>query len=404
MRRALIILGLTLMLPLGGATAEASTPAAAVSTLVASARQRLDIWQAARHDLARTRARHGELAGRITALKRKNPPGGELQRLLRASLAAEHQLEAALSQVGRARADVERTVRGSVGRIDQEIRNLVPKLKTGSLTDRRAAARRINQLRDDRKALRNTLAALKDARATPRRDWSKYQVQVEPLDGPSELDEKADFVEDTRDKLGQKRQALASLLREARQEQQIARAARDFDTYVRIFDEEARSDRVTRQPNSRGAVVQTSATDTPSAGAGTDSQSESFSGGRGTEVPNAASPPQSVGNSVDPNLNTGTDGPGTALSDDGSGTKNGVQSPTVVAPEASAPSVARDINADLLLNLRVSDLEGQDLDLATLQRLIAELEDLDGFLAAQAASIRQRARTIEADEARDLNR
>jgi len=402
MRRALIILGLTVMLPLGAASAQAGTPAASVSTLVSSARQRLDVWQAARRELARTRARHGELAGRITALKRQGPPGGELQRLLRASLAAEHQLEAALSQVGRARANVQRTVRGSVGRIDQEIRSLVPKLKAGSLADRKAAARRINQLRDDRKALRDTLSALEDTRATPRRDWSKYQVQVEPLDGPSELDEKADFVEDTRDKLGQKRQALASLLREARQEQQIARAARDFDTYVRIFDEEARSDRVTRQPNNRGATLQTTAAEGPSAGA--DSQNESFSGGRGTDVPNTTNPPQSVGNTVDPNLNTGTNGPGTAVTDDTLGNKGAVQSPTVVSPEANAPSVARDINADLLLNLRVSELEGQDLDLATLQRLIAELEDLDGFLAAQAASIRQRARSIEADEARDLNR
>lgn len=399
MRRAVIIMGLLMGLSGPGRPVLAASPPASVNTLVTGTQNRLGVWQTARSELARTRNRQGALAGRITALKRDGAPSAELQRLLRASLAADQQLEAALTHEANARADVERGVRGGVARIDQEIRGLVPQLKTGPIDARRGAARRINELRDARKSLRDALAALDQAQVAPRRDWSRYQVQVEPLDGPSELDEKADFVEDTRDKLNEKRQALATLLKEARQEQQISRAARDFDTYVRIFDEEARSDRVTRQPTRGDSNEATSVGSPTGAGTPTD-QAGGFTGNRGNESP-PATPVENTGG-VDSNLGNGsptTDAPGDKV-----GSGDAVQGPTVSTPELSAPPVARDINPDLLLNLRVSQLEGQDLDLATLQRLIAELEDLDGYLAAQAASIRQRARKIEADEARDPGR
>lgn len=375
----------------GAPAANAGTPRASVKTLRAAATQQVEVWRQAGIRVARIRTRASELAGRIDTLKRSKRQPGELQRLLEVSLAAESTLERALAAQSAARDDVERTVRIGVSRIDSEIRALVPQLKTGPIVDRRAAARRINELRGSRTALRRALTTLEAEVGRSPRDWSRYQVRVEPLDGPVELAEKADFVEDTRDKLAKKRRAIAKLLQEAKEERQIARAARDFDTYVRIFDEEARSDRVTRRQ--RGNEIALAANEPGATRGGADpvedSATEAFSNnGRGTEAPNITDGPPNVGNSADDKLGSGQTPTG----------------PTVNTPDTSAAPVARDINADVLINLRVSQLAAQDLDLPTLLRLVEELEDLDEYLADQASSIRKRARALEADEAKDLRR
>lgn len=381
---------------------QAGTPKISVKTLVTGAQNQLQTWRGAEHRLAQTRATSTALAARIDHLKRSGRAGAQLQSQLRQSLNAEQQLRAALTQHADARNDVERTVRGGVARIDQEIRSLVPQLKAGPLADRKQAAGRINVLRKARQQLRDTLQALQGPQPAAQRAWAKYQVKVLPLDGPSELQDKADFVEDTRDKLAKKRLALAKLLNEAKQERQIARAAQDFDTYVRIFDEEARSGRITRQPGRGGAaeaaadttVLQGAAEPTKTTGAtagtldpGTNSGFES------TPNPAPQAPPtDSTANNNGGTPTTPTTG-GTANRDDGSR----AQAPAAVAEPNAAP-VVRELNADVLLNLRVAQLATETLDVATLKRLVAELEALDRFLDGQAKSIRRRAQTLESNE------
>lgn len=389
------------LLSVAAPAAEAGTPPVSVQTLTHRVEGRLAKWRAARELRLQARAEQSALAARVEALKAKARPGaadGELARLLRASVAAEAKLAQALTDEADAKAEVERAVRGGVGRIDREIRALVPGLKTGALAERQETARQINALRETRKALRDALAALEDEAPAPRKEWAQYQVHIEPLDGPSELNEKADFVEDTRDKLKKKRLALARLLQEAKQEREIARAARDFDTYVRLFDEETRTDRVTRQ-SATALAAQDRTTD-------------------GAEVANPA--PESPNNSGQPNTDSQTDGTPTPPSTDpgrGNGFELGGQvgnaggdkvgsgqipSPTVSTPSAEAGSVARDLNAELLINLRVDELAAQGLDMATLERLVEELEALDGYLDGQAKAIRQRAQNIEAEDAKTL--
>ena len=374
---------------MSAAPLEAATPRASVKTLTKVADQRLGQLQAARVRVSQMRLRQAALASRITVLKGGESKGaarGELASLLRASLAADAEMKTALSRQGDARADVEQAVRRGVSHIDREIRSWVPKLKAGPVADRRAAARHINDLRAARRHLRDILTDLDDPSAAPKRAWARYQVKIAPLDGPAELDEKADFVEDTRDKLKRKRFALAKLLKEAKQEREIARAARDFDTYVRIFEEENRNVRVTQRSASNDKLNETAS---PPPG--------------GSEEVLAGSPGgPAMGN------NQGTESPPNGFQDsvqDPTSRYNGRDdSPTPTTQSPTQPQVIlRDVNADVLINLRVDELATQELDLATLQRLIAELEELDGYLGSQAKDIRKRARTLEADENRRLD-
>lgn len=394
------IIALALGLTVAPAGLRAATPSASVQTLVATAEQRLHTWRAATLAVAQSRVRQSELARRIDALKREGRGGAELQRLLEASVVADRGLEAALSKAAEARADVERAIQAGVARVDREIRALVPKLKAGPIGERRAAARRINALRAERQRLREAASALDAARARPKRDWARYEVEVEPLDGPAELEEKADFVEDTRDKLAKKRRAIAQLLEEAKQEQRIARAARDFDTYVSAFDEETRTERVIRGgaangPQAAGDLA--GAPETPSRGSGSPTTDAPNFGndGRGGGVDPATPPMNESGNDGFSQTPDASDKLGVGQTPSG---------PTVGTPSASPSPVGRDINADVLINLRVSELAAQDLDLATLLRLVEELEQLDGYLADQASTIRARAKTLEADEAEDLRK
>ena len=57
------------------------------------------------------------------------------------------------------------------------------------------------------------------------------------------------------------------------------------------------------------------------------------------------------------------------------------------------------MRADVLLNLSSAQVSGE-LDLATLEKLVKELESLDAHLANQAKSIRARAEQLEASESK----
>ncbi len=58
----------------------------------------------------------------------------------------------------------------------------------------------------------------------------------------------------------------------------------------------------------------------------------------------------------------------------------------------------------MLINLRVEDVAAGALDVATLEKYVADLRKLERFLSGQADALRDRADALQADEDRDLQR
>lgn len=392
------------------AAGNASAQELALPQLQAQVGTLVSRWEDAERTLARTRNEQATLEHRIAALKRletNRPLSGtsELDNLLRDSVQADASLRRDLAiEAERRRAAVE-GIKGAVGRIDQEIRRLVPALKSGTIEARTKAARRLAALKDARDDLRLELASLKDNEGT-RKAWARYEVAIEPLDGPSELNEKADFVEDTRDKIQEKRSALAALIREAQEEQQLAQAARDFATDVTIFDEESRTGRVQRRGG--GAT-----------GALADRSNNTAAFENNEQVPatpvSAAPPPEGEAPPARGNSDP-VDGFSDSLGAVGQPTtpppatppptNNVNPGPTTAATNnvAAALPISKDLNPSVLLSLRIEELAAKGVDLATLERLVTELQRLDGHLAQQAKQIRARAKQLEVDEAKALGR
>lgn len=330
-------------------------------------------WQKANASLRTTERAQKSLEDRIARLKRENarnrrPTSPELEAHLVRSVTAERKLSQLRNREAQAWRRLADVAQQRIRRVDRQIRALVPKLKTGPLAERRRAARTIRGLTTERDTLRGRLSR-RTSQESDRRTWAEYEVEIEPLDGPAELNDKADFVEDTRDKLAKKRQALAVLIREARQEREVARAAQAFARDVRLFDEESRGTRVGRS-GSGPTARQNVADDAPEAdaplaappGAGFDNENP---GNRGGEDPTTSPPP-----------------------------------PSTPAPSSPVtPVFPREISPDVLINLRVGDLaDNPEIDLTTLRRLERELAQLDGFLRKRARKIRSRAKELEHSE------
>ncbi|MEO1335690.1 MAG: hypothetical protein AAFV29_08595 [Myxococcota bacterium] len=309
--------------------------------------------------LIAVRRQQRTLEQRISDLKRSGQRGPALDRLLKQSVNAEAVLDQQRRTLRQAESALASELSKGIRAIDVEIRRFVPDLKQGPMSSRKQAARRINELRALRHMLRADSAKLANARKRARA-WAQYRVQFNISDGPSELSEKADFVEDTRDKVNRKRLALITLLSEARQERQIAQAAQDFRTDITLFDEETRQGRVLRQNRTAAGNVNRA-----------DSEN----------LPPSPSPGQTP---VD-------------LSD---------QPPSGGAQfsQHTTDPMLRAINPDVLINLRVEDVAAGALDVATLQRYVEDLQALERFLSGQAESLRQRAQSLEADEAKDLHK
>lgn len=374
--------------------------------------QGVEAWEAARLRQEETRSRFDTLAHRIAALKRLVARSGsalgaeaELERLLRESVDAESALEESGSAVSRSARAVERSVVGALALIDGRVTALLPRLKQGTLEEKKAAARTINELRGRRREL-TQLAQRVKAPSSTTREWSRYEVAIDPLDGPEELDEKADQLEDTRERFRRKREELGRLIEQARAEEELARAAVEFRTDTGLFDEEARLGRVTKQEKTSATLSERTA-GAPSADnnaapeAAPPPQATPPAAGAVQDPSDAAPPPAVPGGSrggsdfadeVDLQPSTGQPGSGGGGAVTGGGAKT-------VASAAQAP-VARQLDPNKLLNLRVEALEESGVDLATLEALVGDLERLDGFLAGQASEIRGRAKQLQEDEQR----
>ncbi len=330
-----LLLGVLLLL--------ASIPVGAAEDL-AALRARV---AAARRGASALLAEQASLADEIAPLKR-SAKVAELRPLLVRSVELEARVRAAVAHRRGAERSFAEALRDRIAAIDRELELGAPRLSQGSLDSRKKAARALQSLRMERQRLREELGAVLPEASDER--WARFSVEVDPLDGPAELEEKADFAEDARDKLKARRLAVLRLAESAAQSRRIEQASRALSAEGRLFDDEIRPGRVSR--GSGGGV--SVAAEAPRAGpeAGVDnSAAPSF----GSADPGRATPP----------------------------------------PEASPPPLAaRELSP--LLALDPARLDPADLDPADLDRLLEQLEAAERALDRSAEALRARARELEA--------
>ena len=393
-----LVLATTLLAgALPGATAWAGPPSGSPAATVrlsptleaprAAQRRALDAWQSADQALAAAQDRADELAHRIAALKRLRDQAparfgqaAELERLLEASVDAERVVaDGRRARDGRA-ADVRRDTDAALRALDQAIVTERPRLGASEPAARVAAAQQLRALVEARQDVKQRAAVLSRGVAEQRKAWAAYDVKIDPLDGPIDLREKADFVDDTRDKLLRKRAELERRVREAREERELARAAQSFRTEVSMFDEQTRSGRVTRRPagNESFALADVA----PQAGGAPS---------RGNTAP--AAPSENLGAAA---TNRGAEDsalPGVTTA----------APATIPSPSAVGAPVLRQIDASALLNLNLATLPA-DADPAELERMLGDLGALERYLTARAEVLRARAGRLEDDESRARER
>jgi hypothetical protein len=239
-------------------------------------------------------------------------------------------------------------------------------------------------------------------------------VKIDPLDGPTELKEKADFVEDTRDKFRKKREALARIIREARAEKDILKSGVDFRTDTRHFDEEARLGRIPRQDHGLSTTLQAPT------GAGADTSHSQPTGAFSSAPPSNGNTQTTGPNTPAPGVTNTNPAPRSKDGSDSSGapppavpsTPNTQPSPQGAGPAVSdktvgslqsskpydGPPSSKVLDPNALLNLRVETLEGGAVDLNTLEALASDLDKLDRFLEGRASEIRRRAQQLKSSE------
>lgn len=347
-----------------------------------SARQRLEHID---QRVERLEAERLELAAQVDRA-RAIPDEARVKRALEAGARLVTELEAADTARREARRAFASAAEREISRLDAEMRALVPALGGGPIEERRAAAFAIRDLRDRRRALHTELSTLD---ATERGRWGEPTVGVNPLDGPEELAEKADFLADARDKLLAKQAALQRLLEDARVGARVRRSARSLALEASLFDEDARLGRVTR--GSPEATLAGTTQEGPAEGAsvGTD-------GSRTDATEASAAPAQGVG-ALDPSDGLASGG---ALNTDGSAfagsdaVDDAIDTPTPApsAPALDIPTAQRDLGA--LLELDPAVIEGGSADPEALEALVRRLERVERALSKDIAALRARARGL----------
>jgi hypothetical protein len=384
--------------------------ASANDSVVQAARQALTEWKQTKLNEAAVQDQHKELAHRILALKRvrrSKVADGRLQRLLRQSVSASADLER-LAQLQAQRSEVcAQSIHVGIKSIDKEISLHKKGLKSPSKVQRKKTAKRLRRLLQQRTQLRKMQAELLKTKTTPK-SWKQYEVKIGPLDGPKELREKADFIEDTRDKLNKKRRKIFVLIKERKQMLALAKVANQFATDVSAFDESARSGRVERQGQRSGASFsgsfgqadeaqsvpiappqtseRTNTHDTQAAGSNQGNQSPS----RGTVASDTTESFGPGGTSEGDNTSDANpSAPNTA--NDAIGTSIG-------SADQSASTWVQQLDPDMLINLKISDLFSDDVNFEQLDSLMKNIEKLDLYLKSQSSNIMRRADRIEEDE------
>ena len=391
-----------------------STPlvASANDSAVRTARQALRAWKKTKLKAATVQDQHKELAHRILALKRtrrSKVADGRLQTLLRQSVSASADLER-LAQLQAQRSEVcAQSIRVGIKSIDKDISLHKKGLKSPSKAERKKTAKRLRRLLRQRTQLRKMQDELLKTKTTPK-SWKQYEVKIDPLDGPNELREKAEFIEDTRDKLNKKRKKIFVLIKERKQMLALAKVANQFATDVSAFDESARSGRVERQGQRSSSSFSSAfgqADEAQSGPVAPPQTSERTTApdtqtAAGTSQGAQAPPPGNVSNS-DTTESFGDDDTSAGSSDSDTvpstpSATNDAISNSIGSAEQSASTWVQQLDPDMLINLKISELFGDDVNFEQLDNLMNNIEKLDLYLKSQSNNILRRADKIEEDE------
>ena len=332
------------------------------------------------------RQAYRRLVDRISSLKRKSKldsaESSELARLLERSLVAEVDLRQAQLHLMQSENQLKAKLREAIEKIDKEIRKLVEEIKIGALSKRKKAAQVIRELASQRQKFRESLAKM--ARPSDdRHRWLVESMEVGPLDGPRELEDKADFLEDTIDKLRAKRKILKRLSEQAAQEQHITLASREFEMDISVFEEEARPVQFKR---SQSQAQPAADNESP---IGSDSLSPPVGAGNPVSAPSPPPPSDSPPESFDPPSDTPSDTPRE-------------QNPPASAPDPIAvdSTSLEKVATFELVTLDMIKIESQPPRADVLKQLQKQLKLLEENLAKTAVALRARARKLEAPSRR----
>lgn len=386
----------------------------------------LRAFEARAQRLDATRRANTELADRIAELKQRRSHkdysvDAELSRLLRKSVDSEQATTGARNALEEARAEVARTALDVSSAIRREIASLRPHLTSGPAPERREAAARILALRKTRTEIGVIVDRLEHREAS--NQSAPLVVSADPLDGPSDLLEKAEWVEFTRTKLLKKIAEIKQKAEEAERTRQMEQDFLAFQTDTTHFDERLHAERVVRQsaPSSAVLVRQGDSTPPETATAGSETtgatDTRTDQGTEGTAGPDSASGAASSDTpsgpySEAPNLgNVGTSEgssgsqppPATGTETRGSGSTSGStsgSSAAVSGPVYAPTPIAKDLSADVALGLDPAAI-GANTHPRTLARLIEALVQLDSKLAQEAKALRRRAQVLEQSETKN---
>ncbi|MBI4821816.1 MAG: hypothetical protein HY791_36490 [Deltaproteobacteria bacterium] len=400
-------------LVLMGALLGVATSAWAGTPEIDEATRHVDVAAAALTSVERDRAaaeRDVEaFARRIKSLRAKPDASArrELEQQLAASVAAETRVQSLARLERDRRAETSARITLAIKLIDAQLVKDRPLLKSSDRTERVRIAQAMKGLIDLRAGLRKKLSSNASSATT-----SAPEVEIDPLDGPEELREKADVAEDQRDRIAKKRGALFALIAEVRQEREVARAAGNFQRDVELFGEpfpeqRARTGAVKAEAASRtNDRAQTTDKSSPGAAREVVVAQPPPADGRATAGPDPQAP--LAGTPLAGNFGTETDDatqgapPPPApvrVAQEGGAARAPAAPPSFSGVEAPSAGAAR-LDSASLLRLRVEDLDGSRTDLAALERLEQDLAKLEAQLSAKARKIRDRAVRLEADENR----
>lgn len=348
-------------------------------------------WKSERQNLLRYESESEELAHRIAALKRLGKKRTlantrALESLLLASVEAQAKLEESSKKERQLKLQSERAVREAIKLVDAEVMRQKPDLRSRSQETRASVARSLKTLIQIRDELKLRLAELaetdKDSHGSGQ---ASHEVAIDALDGPEELREKADFLDDARDRYQKKQSELLALLKDAKQDREIAKAAASFQTSAAHFDEDARMQRVRRQGGNELLAA------APNARANNDASDAREGNGVFSPAPGANDSFAGDGDSI-PSPTAPTQPPPTGISGSSASDRN-------LQWFGQTPK-QQDVHA--LLRLRLEAAARGELDVATLEKTIQELAELNARLEKQAEAIRGRAKRLEEDEAKAL--
>lgn len=248
-------------------------------------------WSTARNRVHTLNQKHKAIGQKILSLRQVHTDQHpQVTTALRQSVLIQTQLEAANRNLRAHEGRLAQLIQKRVHEIDQKMLKQAPGLKAGSLSKRKAVAKAISRLREERRGHQTTLRNLREP-VNPSKTWRALLNKDPTSSSLSGLQERADFLEDTRDKLLAKRKQLAALLEVSERRMAVAQAEYSFAIEASLFDEQTRVGRVLRNTYGQSDANVDSGSNTGGNDSGGDSEPGGDSNHNGGGNPGTISDP-----------------------------------------------------------------------------------------------------------------